>query len=58
MGFMEILYLSVVFPLILMAVYEGYCLNAAGSFVHVIPVQLLSSRLSWLEKLFGGKVCL
>lgn len=43
-----------------MAVYEGYCLSTAGSFVPVIPVhlQLPSSGLSWLEKLFGGKVCL
>lgn len=57
---METLYLSIAFPLILMAVYEGYCLSAAGNFVHVISVhlQLLSSDLSWLEKLFDGKVCL
>lgn len=57
---METLYVSILFPLILMAVYEGYCLSAAGSFVPVIPVhlQLPSSGLSWLEKLFWGKVCL
>lgn len=37
MGFMEIIYLSVVFPLVLMVEQEGYCLNAAGSSVHFPP---------------------
>lgn len=58
MGFVEMLYPPLVFPLILMAVREGYCSSAAGSYVRVFPVrlQLLSSGLSWLEELFGRKV--
>lgn len=37
MGFMEIIHLSVVFPLILVVEQESYCLNAAGSSVHFLP---------------------
>lgn len=51
MGFVEILYPPLEFPLILMAVHEGYCLSAAGSYVCVFPVhlQLLSSGLPGLS---------
>lgn len=42
MGFMEIIYLSVVFPPVLMVEQDDYCLNAAGSSFLTSPPRLPS----------------